>query len=271
MIHEFPFQIGGTSYLYPGEILENVERFAHRMDNMQLLVFEYKGKSSLPPPEHVPRIRELALEAGLEFTVHLPQDIRLWNEQGDLWQTKLGGIMDALAPLDPRHYIIHIDAFMNPEYLALDEKQEDQIKEAARREIHAAVERLEKACAGRAPVKRFCIENLNGRFQFADILLDATDASLCLDAGHAWIKDADPCALLKKYAARIRAIHLHGVTDGKDHLPLLDEHKSVLRNFMSTVKSVNFNSAIILEVFDIAHFEACLNAVETAWEDIDER
>lgn len=41
--------------------------------------------------------------------------------------------------------------------------------------------------------------------------LDPALAGLCLDTGHAWLGDADPCALLRDYRALVRHVHLKDV------------------------------------------------------------
>src|SRR5512139_2373484 len=75
-----PFRVGSTSYVYPADILPNVEKLAEAgdVDDVELVLFEVDdGPNNLPGPDVVRRLADIAAENGLTYTVHLPLDLRL--------------------------------------------------------------------------------------------------------------------------------------------------------------------------------------------------
>ena len=70
-------------------------------------------------------------------------------------------------------------------------------------------------------------------------------------------------AFLARHLARTRIIHLHGVRDGQDHLPLTALNPKRLRAFLRAIR--DFSGVVTLEVFEydalrlsIERLTACL-------------
>src|ERR1051325_6030641 len=71
---QFPFRLGTTSYIYPGEILPNVELLADCVDEIQLLLFEGRSYSNIPNSKTIERLNQIGLEKQMTYSIHLPLD-----------------------------------------------------------------------------------------------------------------------------------------------------------------------------------------------------
>src|SRR5258706_3303262 len=109
-----PFRVGSTSYVYPDDILPNVERLAADgdVDDIELILFEVDdGPNNLPDEATVQRLADLAHENRLTYTVHLPLDLQLGAEGETQHQSlvKAERVIKTTLPLDPFAYVFHLD------------------------------------------------------------------------------------------------------------------------------------------------------------------
>ncbi len=116
------FRLGVPSYVYPADILPNVEALAPLVDDIELVLFEsspeVRGQRSevsltnLPSVNTIARLAELAQQHDLTYTVHFPIDRHLGSpdiKERRALQKQMLAIMDRTRPLRPYAYILHLE------------------------------------------------------------------------------------------------------------------------------------------------------------------
>jgi hypothetical protein len=210
------------SYIVPGTYLENVLYLESlpEVRAVELLFYLYDEDAR----DLLAREREgIAARRGrFRFSVHMPDELR--PEHGELLELTCG-----LA----ERFILHPPLSGSRAFVRL-------------------VREWRARCGD-----RFLLENLVGR-GFEELAAAMPDLPLCLDTGHLLLNGSGVASFLKRFAARIREIHLHGVRDGADHRPFgaadrwLQELAPFLRSFTGVVN---------LEVFSRGDLDECLRAL----------
>ncbi|MEW6201907.1 MAG: bifunctional adenosylcobinamide kinase/adenosylcobinamide-phosphate guanylyltransferase, partial [bacterium] len=106
-----PFRIGTTSYIYPADIEMNIRKLAHRVDDVELVIFESEQVSAYPSAEDVLRFSSYAARANLTFTVHLPLKCSIAHPDKKCRQESVEEIVKLIhrtKPLMPFSYILHV-------------------------------------------------------------------------------------------------------------------------------------------------------------------
>src|SRR5258708_40159399 len=104
-----PFRVGSTSYVYPDDILPNVERLADGgdVDDIELVLFEVDdGPNNLPDEATIHNLCAIAANHQLTYTVHLPLDLQL-GAHGDTQHRSLikaERVIKTTLSLDPFAY-----------------------------------------------------------------------------------------------------------------------------------------------------------------------
>ena len=202
---QFPFSFGVTSYLYPADIAANIERLRNLADEMELILFESGSATNIPSPAEVARLADLAEPDGMRFNVHLPLDIDVVSRDPVFRAASLemvARLTERTAPLRPTSYTLHV----------LRDHEDD--REAWRERVRESLARIEP------PRSRYCIETLQWDLREIDDIVRELGFSVCIDAGHLLLYGYDVAEFFRFFAGRISMVHLHGVHDGKDHLPL---------------------------------------------------
>jgi len=233
------FRVGVTSYVYPADILPNIEQLAGRVDDVELVLFESEATTNLPSPDVVVRLAELGRRHNLTYTVHFPTDRKLGSadarERAD-HVAQLRRITKLLASLPIHGYILHLEG-VGPDDSAVR-------VHAWQRDVAAELPRL---LDGSAP-ELFCVESLSYPFEWCAPLLDQFGLSVCADVGHVWRYGGDVPTFLHTWLPRTRVIHLHGEREGHDHLPLTDLVPGRLEGCLVAVRG--FSGVVTLEVFE---------------------
>lgn len=246
------FRLGVPSYVYPADILPNAEALAPVADNIELSLLESKQLSPLPTPATIERLRRLALDHELTYTVHFPIDRNLGSSRRDEREAHRKQILEIMAltrPLAPLHYVLHLNG----------------IEPAA---DAAAVKAWQAAVSGQLPAivdsaehpRRICIENLFYPFAWCEVFLERFDLGVCMDAGHLMLSGGDVHRHFRQYADRIREIHLHGVKDGHDHLPLTVLPDAWLARFLNSIDK--FTGVLTLELFEAEAMRQSLESLD---------
>ena len=237
-----PFRVGVTSYVYPDEILPNVEALAGRVDDIELILFESADASNLPSPEVIARLAELGQQHNLTYTVHFPIDRALGSpvaEERRLMRQQMETIVRLVQPLPVSGYILHFEGIT----------ADADAQRVANWQHDIAVElRQFFAAADRPAPEKFCVENLGFPFAWCDPLLAEFGLSVCADVGHLWRYGAAVDDFFRAYLPRIRVIHLHGERDGRDHLPLTALAPDRLDDLLRRLDG--FSGVVTLEVFE---------------------
>ncbi len=236
------FRVGVTSYVYPADILPNVERLAGCVDDIELVLFESEQTANLPSPEVVARLAELGHRHNLTYTVHFPTDRKLGSADAaerTAHVAQLRRVITLLAPLPVHGYILHLEGVGPGDSAAR--------VAAWQRDVAAELPRL---LADGPPPALFCVESLNYPFDWCAPLLDEFGLSVCADVGHVWRGGGDVPEFLRTWLPRARVIHLHGERDGRDHLPLTELVPGRLEQCLEAARG--FSGVVTLEVFEYA-------------------
>jgi sugar phosphate isomerase/epimerase len=249
------FRLGSTSYVYPADILPNVERLAEggEVDDVELILFEVDdGTNNLPDEATIHALRALAQEHALTYTVHLPLDLRLGADGSARHASlvKAEHVLKATAPLDPYAYVFH-----------LDWEGADRTGWQAR-----AVRSLEMMSIWVPRPELLAVENLEGHpLDLLNLVLEAVPLSRTVDIGHLWKDGIDPLPVLEAWLPRTRVVHIHGLRQ-RDHQSLA----YVLPDRLDPVvgRLLGFAGVVTLEVFGMDDFfssrDALLDSVERA-------
>ena len=73
-------RIGTTSYIYPADILPNVKQLTDQIDDIELVLFEVDDQNNLPNSQTINELIRIAAAHDLTYTVHLPLDLKLAND-----------------------------------------------------------------------------------------------------------------------------------------------------------------------------------------------
>ena len=236
------WRLGSTSYVHPDDILPNVEALAGQVEDVELVLFESPEFANLPSPAVVSRLAELGCAHAMTYSIHLPIDRDLGSPDPDVrraFTTQAIRILDLLAPLPAPTVILHfqgIEADVPPERVR--QWQDDISRE------------LEVLLATGIDPRRLCVENLRNPFEWNEPLVERFDLSVCVDVGHLWLQGRDAAEHFKRHFPRVRAIHLHGERDGKDHISLADCDQARLRAFVGALG--DYDGLVSLEVFSFA-------------------
>jgi sugar phosphate isomerase/epimerase len=251
-----PFRVGLTSYIYPADILPNAEALAGKIQDIELVFFESPEFSNLPEPAVIQRLAALAQIHDLTYTVHFPIDKKLGSPDPRECRSYLDQalrIVDLCRPLAPFAYLLHLEGVTGS-------AQPDRI-----RQWQDGLASLLDEFAGHVDPSRVCIENLDYPFEWCDPLLARHPWSVCLDAGHFWLRN-DPWAdYLHKYLPRTRVVHLYGIAPPSTaHVGLQNEPVDRVRDFLAALNV--FKGVLTLETFgyddarlSIERLAECLN------------
>jgi len=250
------FRLGATSYVYPADILPNAEALAGHVDDIELVLFESRAAANIPPPATVERLADLGRRHHLTYTVHLPLDRHLGHPDAAERAAAVRQVQDLLdltRPLAPHGYVLHLAGIAPDAPPARVAHWQDDTAAA-----------LEQILAGGTPAHLFCIENLDHPFAWCEPLVERCGLSVCLDAGHLWLGGGSVDDFLARHRPHLRVIHLHGVRDGRDHLPLTALAPERLPAFLHAIRG--YSGVVTLEVFEydalrlsIERLTACLD------------
>jgi sugar phosphate isomerase/epimerase len=247
----YAFKVSAPSFIYPDDYVPNVQLLGPFLDEIELLCFE-SLPSSLPSPGTIHELESLAREFQFTYNVHLPSDLDPGNperKERDNFVESILRVVELTLPLAPTAYILHLPYRQAQIGQICDRAWQLRISDCLRRLSEAGV-----------PDHALCIETLDYPLEWIEQILQGLDLSICLDMGHLIVNHQNVETAYHRFAGRTRMIHLHGVSDGKDHLSLevlnqnqLDEIFSVLKQFTGTVS---------LEVFSFNHLLNSLAVLE---------
>jgi len=236
-----PFRVGSTSYVYPEDILPNVERLAEGgdVDDIELVLFEVDdGPNNLPSEATVQRLWTIAGDHRLTYTVHLPLDLQLGADGESQHRSliKAERVIKTTLPLDPFAYVFHLDgaAVENAQWL------------------ERALRALDIVIGWVGQPDKLAVENLE-RWNpaYLEPVLDVLPISRTTDIGHLWKTHCDPLSVLEDWLPRTRVCHLHGLGE-RDHKSLAlmapEQLDPVIEKLMA------YRGVLTLEVFETDDF-----------------
>ena len=248
--HRFPFTLATTSFVYPDDYVPNVLRLGPFIDEIELLFCE---SSALPPERTIRKLAALAQEHDLSYNVHLPSDVSIGHTAPRRRERAVEAILKVLglaAPLSPSTFTLHIPW----EGLSFARAP----GAAWRQNVQQSLSELIRALGDPA---RISVETLDYPLEWLAEVIDALGLGICMDVGHLLLHGHDVQGFFDRFAPRVSIIHLHGVDNGRDHLPL----DRLSKRFEDTVMGLlsGFDGIVSLEVFAFDALAASLNWLDT--------
>jgi len=252
-----PFRLGCTSYVYPDDILPNVRKMAPLVDDIEIILFESDTLSNLPDEPVIQELSHLAELHDITYTIHFPIDLKagsIHQEQRHEFANQVEKIIDLTKPLDPFGYILHFEGIDITASAARQGEWKKAILETCDR--IKAISWLDKS--------KICVESLGYPIDWHQPIVDQYGFSYCLDMGHLWKYEADWEAECEKYLAQTRVIHLHGVSEGKDHISLKKSKMEILSRFANTCLR-GYSNVVTLELFSQLETFESFEILENIW------
>ena len=253
LLPQMPFEVGATSFVLPDQILPNVEWLLGRVDDVQLLMMEAHG--DLPDERELRRLRRLAEDGGMSYTVHLPVEPMIGDPDEPLrrWSVAvLADLITDLEPVVPTGWVLHPE----PKPPPAGEERDAWVERC----VHSIGELLE--LTGIEP-HSLRLENMEQDLEPHREVMKRTGVSGCLDLGHVLLLGGDPVAFLEAHLPVATQLHIHGVTD-RDHVSL--EHYPRLEATVQTLLDARFEGILTLEVFSEPAFRRSMDELSRAAE-----
>uniref|UniRef100_A0A7C4MQK7 Sugar phosphate isomerase/epimerase n=1 Tax=Desulfatirhabdium butyrativorans TaxID=340467 RepID=A0A7C4MQK7_9BACT len=206
----FSFSLGTTSFIFPEDWVGNARKLAPIVDEIELLVFESDPITGLPDPVAVECLRRIGKEMDVLYNVHLPTDVQFGSPDpaaARLACERIASVVQRMTSLDPTAWILHLDGLKGNESL-----------EMWTHRMEEGLSMLQAAVGG--PLRRICLETLDGPPEYLIPLVDRFQTGICLDIGHLLVHGRDAAAFFEAHRDRIDMIHVHGVQGERDHLSL---------------------------------------------------
>ena len=247
------FRIGATSFVYPASWLENVERLADRVEDVELLFFEPSGPGGLPDEVELARLAAIRRSAGLTYSIHTPLAASLASEDEE---RRAAGVRDVLRvvsatrAVEPSAYVIHVyygDGEHGPR-----PHDPEAFRQRGARSIEALLE------AG-VPSRQLCVEYLDYDLDLLAPVLEHYDLSVALDVGHLMRDGRDVASIVARYLPRTRLIQWHGTEPGgRDHKSLEHVPRVAAEAFVRSLLEADYRGVLTLEVFSPRDFDRSL-------------
>lgn len=249
----YPFRVATTSFIYPDNIIPNVQKLGLIFDEIELLMFESRPfikdgtpVEVLPSPEEITRLAHLSEALNVTYNVHLPVDIHLTDvskQKRDAGIDTIKKVMELCEPLNATTHTLHI------EFSHADRKNGGKDLTAWQDRANHSLSALASFLRDPAQIS---IETLEYPFEYVAPLIDAHGMSVCIDAGHLIKYGFSITDLFNKYHSKIPLIHLHGVDyssgSPRDHQSLdktprdkFESTRNVLQQFKGVVSIEVFN------------------------------
>jgi len=244
--NRFPFKIGTTSFILPVKeesVVANVVYLKDSFDLVQLLFFGREYLDEVMSPKIIRDLKAIKDESGLRYTVHLPSDLELLNPSAAAMDESIGVIEKIMAEteiLDVDGYVLHVDRLVKGSpSVDLDREQFNL--------FHRALDALSVKLANSA--MNIYIENTNYDLTFFGSLIMRSRCSVCMDAGHITLHGHDYGRFIEVFQRKIRQVHLHGVSGGRDHQALtglVAVSSGLFNHFLK-----DYTGSVIIEVYNL--------------------
>ena len=252
----FPFRLGTTSYIYPDSYTTNVKTLGPYVDEIELLLFESETIDSLPSVLEIRELADMAADYNLSFNVHLPLDIILGDPEATIRRRAVETVQritELTEPLDITTSTLHLPYTLTSDDSDAVSAWRDRLEDSLTRILETGIE-----------PSGISIETLDYPISQIEDIIAAFGLSVCLDVGHVIIYDFDLEDIYRRFHERISIIHLHGVSQGRDHLPLDRLSKNDCRKITPILNT--FTGSVSLEVFNYDHLTRSLAFLEKTLE-----
>ena len=241
-------RLGTTSYIYRDDVLPNVKKLAGKVEDIELVVFEYNDElNSLVERDTISELKKIASDHGMTYTVHLPLDLRLADDGSDGSRERACRVVEATVELEPYAFVVHLEG-------AADSATCDRKKA-----VWNSLKSLEALGKEAGDLGRLCVENLEGPLAVRpEEVLDELPVACCIDIGHLWKQGRSPLPYLEKLLPRTKVVHLHGV-GSRDHVGLSAMPESSIDPVLGLLTE-RFQGVLTFEVFSEKDLLDCLES-----------
>jgi sugar phosphate isomerase/epimerase len=241
------YRVGATSFIHPAGWLENAERVAGRVQDVELLLFEPPSPATAPSPAEVAGLARLGRAAGLTYSVHAPV-VALASADEGRRRAAVEAVVRAAevtAPLDPHALILHLEPDAAP-------GGPEAWRERAARSLRELV-------AAGVPPERIAVENLDDDLALAEPLIEELGLSVALDVGHLARDGVALAPVLAQHLRRARVVHWHGTdASGRDHRSLRHYPRAEGVALLRALAEAGWAGVVTLEVFREADLDESL-------------
>lgn len=250
------FELGTTSYILhdkENNLIKNVDYLSKYFDKIQLLFFGKNYLQEVMSDYILSELIRIKKETGIKYCIHLPTDLSLLDESviNEGIQV-IDNIINKTNNIGIEEYIIHVDKYLNNTYpeIELTEKNKLLFKNILEK-IHNISKRTNT---------EILIENLSYDLMYFYDIIKSYNYKICLDIGHL-IGYGHELDNYLSISARISMLHIHGISDKKDHnsLSYIKDTKYE-KNIISLIN--NFRGTVIIEVFNREDLEDSLSYLE---------
>jgi sugar phosphate isomerase/epimerase len=253
--------------VYGEDLLDNVRLLSEVVDCVEIALFHTPELHNIPEPHAIREAKDIGVEAGITFTVHLPASLEIASGDSNRREASIDlavDILSRMSPIDPAHHILHIP-FTPPTLvfvpgLYFTEGQKGEWGAWAERGL-LSLERIQAAAGNEL---RLLVENINYSPSFLEPFWTDGDCGLCLDLGHLMLGREKVLPWLERCFPVTGEIHLHGVVEDEEHLSLSVLPDSRIKRWMEFLTESDYQGQLILEVFDPQDLSESLDKVMQA-------
>jgi sugar phosphate isomerase/epimerase len=208
------------------------------------------------PEEAAGGLRELHINEGTTFSVHLPflGGVNFTTSIDSIRKASvqvLRDIVEQCAPLEPITYVLHISGL-------LEDLMGVGLRDAAVIDAYLAyaIESLEEITQF-IPPEKICIENLEYiPFEKLFPLVERFDTKICMDVGHIKLRNEDIGDFVKTYGPRLGQVHMHDVTYRlfDKRVRVMDDHLGLgtgiidVADIVGMLHKAGFTGPVVLEI-----------------------
>lgn len=261
------FRISAPSMVFGPDVVENIRHLADIVDNIEIVLFHTPDLHNLPEHHELCKIKRLAKQKKVTYTVHLPTTLELASEIPEKRRQSVQlatEICDQMGLLNPVHYIVHIP-FTRPTLVPVP----GQYFKSTDLRIGAewtrrALESVEKLRSAIPEAAKLLVENINYAPSFLDVFLKSELCDLCLDLGHLLLGRENVLDHLQQYLNVTREIHLHGVKGYADHFSVALLPGDLVHECLRCLVDRRFSGLLNLEVFNPRDLSTSLECIRQA-------
>jgi sugar phosphate isomerase/epimerase len=250
------FRIGATSFVHPASWIDNVERLAGRVEDVELLLFDISGQHGLPSLTERAALRTEKARAGLTYSVHMPLEPSLASQDEARRQAGVATVLQAMQvarELTADSYVLHV-------YLG---DHEGDVPPADPSGFRARASRsIETILASGVEPSALCVEQLDYDLDWLWPVIERYGLSIALDVGHLQRDGRDLRAQVQRYLPHTRIVQWHGTEPGgRDHRSLVHFPRAEARWLVETLLAAEYTGTLTLEVFRRDDFDSSLRVL----------
>ncbi len=250
--NSYPFKLGCPSFIYQDDYIPNVEKLAPFLDEVELLFLESDFFQNNAAKKTVTELASLAEQFEITYNIHLPTDISI-SDPDPVIQLKavhaLQKTIDITSSLFPSTCTLHIPYC-----------QEKKDTEHVKRWQEDVFNGLTQLLSSGIDSKSISVETLDYPFKWIDKIIDDLNVSVCIDTGHLMMHGFDCNKVYNKYEEKTPIIHLHGIKNTRDHLPIDRLSQKQMDSLLLILKQ--FTGVVSLEVFSYQYLQDSLIFLE---------